>query len=101
MLPIGLQLYSLRDEASANLALTLEKVRQMGYTGIEFAGLYGHSAQEVSRLLEKNDLLPVSAHVPLAELLADPAGTVAQDKAMGCSYNAIPWLEEARRPGQP
>ena len=101
MLPIGLQLYSLRDEASANLALTLEKVRHMGYTGIEFAGLYGHSAQEVSRLLEKNDLLPVSAHVPLAELLADPAGTVAQYKAIGCSYIAIPWLEEARRPGQP
>ena len=34
MLPIGLQLYSLRDEASANLALTLEKVRQMGDTGL-------------------------------------------------------------------
>lgn len=58
MLPIGLQLYSLRDEASANLALTLEKVRHMGYTGIEFAGLYGHSAQEVSRLLEKTIFSP-------------------------------------------
>ena len=101
MLPIGLQLYSLREEANADLPKTLEKVRLMGYTGIEFAGLYGHSPSEVKELLEKNDLSPVSAHVPLTELLADPAGVVAQYKTIGCPYIAIPWLEEARRPAMP
>ena len=41
MIPVGLQLYSLRELAAADLAGTLEKIRNMGYTGIEFAGLYG------------------------------------------------------------
>lgn len=99
MLPIGLQLYSLREQAAQDLAHTLETVRDMGYTGIEFAGLYGHSPEEVKTLLQLYQLTPVSAHVPLAELLADIPGTVAAYKTIGCPYIAIPWLEEARRPG--
>ena len=34
MIPVGLQLYSLRELAAADLAGTLEKIRNMGYTGI-------------------------------------------------------------------
>lgn len=98
-LPVGLQLYSLRDEACKDLDGTLRSVREMGYTGIEFAGLYGHAPEEVRELLVKHDLIPVSAHVPLPELLADIPGTVRAYKIIGCPYIAIPWLEESRRPG--
>ena len=101
MIPVGLQLYSLRELAAADLAGTLEKIRNMGYTGIEFAGLYGHSAEEVKTLMSRYDLIPVSAHVPYAELMADIPGTVRTYKEIGCPYIAIPWLEEARRPGHP
>ena len=101
MIPVGLQLYSLRELAAADLAGTLEKIRNMGYTGIEFAGLYGHSAEEVKTLMSRYDLIPVSAHVPYAELMADIPGTVHTYKEIGCPYIAIPWLEEARRPGHP
>ncbi len=101
MIPVGLQLYSLRELAAVDLAGTLEKIRNMGYTGIEFAGLYGHSAEEVKTLMSRYDLIPVSAHVPYAELMADIPGTVRTYKEIGCPYIAIPWLEEARRPGHP
>ena len=81
MIPVGLQLYSLRELAAADLAGTLEKIRNMGYTGIEFAGLYGHSVEEVKTLMSRYDLIPVSAHVPYAELMADIPGMMIHHTA--------------------
>ena len=34
MLPVGLQLYSLREQATADLEGTLKKIHEMGYAGI-------------------------------------------------------------------
>ena len=42
--PVALQMYPLRKEASENLYATLKKVKEMGYEGVEFAGLYKHTA---------------------------------------------------------
>ena len=43
-LPIALQVYSVRDFASEDFKGTMEKVKAMGYDGVELAGLYGHTA---------------------------------------------------------
>ena len=40
-LPVAVQVYSVRDDAKADLRATLEKIKDMGYDGVEFAGLYG------------------------------------------------------------
>ena len=45
MLPIAIQLYSVRDDAAADMRGTLQKIREMGYDGVEFAGLHGHTAE--------------------------------------------------------
>ena len=46
-LPVAVQVYSVRDSAEANLADTLKKIKEMGYQGVEFAGLYGLSPEYV------------------------------------------------------
>ena len=46
-LPIGVQIYSVRDEAAKDFAGTLQKIKDFGYDGVEFAGLYGYSAAQV------------------------------------------------------
>ena len=45
--PVAIQIYSVRDDAQANLFGTLKKLKEMGYDGVEFAGLYGHTPEEV------------------------------------------------------
>ena len=99
--PVALQVFSVRDFAEKDFYGTLKKVKEMGYEGVEFAGLYGHSPAEVKKMLEEIGLEAVSAHVAIPELLKDIPGTVAAYREIGCKYIAIPWLAEADRPGAP
>ena len=45
--PLGLQLYSLRDQFAKDVPGTLDKVRDMGFTDVELAGTYGMSPEAV------------------------------------------------------
>ncbi len=98
-LPVALQLYSVRNEMEKDFEGTIKKVAALGYSGVEFAGLFGHSAEQVKSICADAGVQPVSAHVPLDELLADAAGTVAKYKEIGCAYIVVPYLPEERRPG--
>ena len=99
--PIGIQVYSVRKEASEDFAGTLSKIRDFGYDGVEFAGLYGNTPAEVRALCEKYSLNPISAHVPFVDMLKDPAGVLAQYAEIGCRYVAVPYLTPEHRPGTP
>ncbi len=98
-LPVALQLYSVRDDLEADFRGTLEKVKEMGYAGVEFAGLYGHSAKEIKAMTDEIGLVPISAHVPLVDMVADPEGIMALYEEIGCKYIVVPYVTEERRPG--
>lgn len=87
----ALQLYSVREDMQQDFAGTLKKVKEMGYDGVEFASLYGHSAAEVKAMCEENELVPISAHVPYDEqkLGEETFKTYAE---VGCKYIVIPWI---------
>ncbi|MBQ3064733.1 MAG: sugar phosphate isomerase/epimerase [Clostridia bacterium] len=98
-LPVALQLYSVRDEMEAAPEETLRAVKEMGYTGVEFGGLYGHDAADLKAMCEKYELIPISAHIPLNDMVKDPDGTIAPYAALGVKYVVMPYLDEDRRPG--
>lgn len=98
-LPIAVQVYSVREDAKADLRGTLEKIKAMGYDGVEFAGLYGHDPAIIADWCRELGLTPISAHVGIGLLKDDPRGTVAQYATIGCPYIAIPHLGEDLRPG--
>ncbi len=100
-LPVAIQVYSVRNEAAADLRGTLQKIRDMGYDGVEFAGLYGHSAADVKAMCAEIGLTPISAHVPYVDMLKDPCGVLSQYAEVGCKYVAVPYLTEIHRPGTP
>ena len=50
---IGYQVYSAREEASKDLLGTLKQLKALGYDGVEFAGFYGHTAEEVKEMLDE------------------------------------------------
>lgn len=98
-LKIALQLYSVRKEMAVDFEGTLRKVKEMGYEGVEFGGgLYGYSAQEVKAMCEELGLIPVSAHVPYPDMVADDKN-MDPYKEIGCKYITIPGLTPEYRPG--
>ncbi len=97
-LPVAVQVYSVRDNAAADFEATLKAIAEMGYQGVEFAGLYNHTPAEVKALCEKYDLVPISAHVALDEMLADPEGVIGAYAEIGVRYIAVPYIAENRRP---
>ena len=99
--PIAFQIYSAREEAAKDLASTLKAVAQIGYDGVEFAGFYGHSAEAVVQMLQDFHLEALSSHVPIDLIEADMDQVIAFHKAIGCSYIAVPFLDEECRPGGP
>ena len=84
----SVQVYSVRDDAERDFKGTMQKIKDMGYDGVELAGLYGMKPAEVKAILEEVGLVPLSAHVPFQELEADIEGTVAQYKEIGMQYIA-------------
>ena len=91
-LPVALQLYSVREEIQEDLPGTLKKVKEMGYTGVELAGLYTYTAEEFKAELDKVGLIAVSAHVPLQKMREDMDTVIRDYKIIGCKYMVVPYL---------
>lgn len=98
--PVALQLYSIRGDMEADFEGTLKKVKALGYDGVEFAGLFEYSAAEVKEMCERIGLIPISAHIPFADMINDP-DLLEVYSEIGCKYVVIPYLTEEYRPGQP
>lgn len=98
-LPIALQLYSVRDDMEKDFEGTVKKVKELGYEGVEFAGLFGKSGAEVKKICDELDIAPVSAHVPYYDMLENPEAVLADYKEIGCKYVVVPYLTEECRPG--
>ena len=100
-LPVAVQVYSVREDAEKDFAGTMKKIKEIGYDGVELAGLYGLEPAAIRAAIEDAGLVALSAHVPFQELVADMEGTIAQYVEIGVKFIAIPYLMEEDRPGTP
>ena len=98
-LPVAVQLYSVRNDAAADLRATLEKVKALGYDGVEFAGLHGNDPADIKKMCEEIGLVPISAHVPYRDMVKDPEGVLSQYATIGCKFVVVPYLIPEDRPG--
>lgn len=85
-LPLGIQLYSVRQQMAQDLDGALAAVSAAGYTEVEAAALPKKSAKEIRAALDKAGLRCVSAHHPFPELQAHFDEIVAYDKQLGVHF---------------
>jgi sugar phosphate isomerase/epimerase len=85
-LPLGIQLYSVRQQMMEDLDSTLAAVSAAGYTEVEAAALPKKSATEIRRSLDKAGLRCVSAHHPFPDLNARFDEIVAYNKELGVHF---------------
>lgn len=92
-IPIALQLYSVRDDCARDLPGTIKAVADMGYEGVEFAGYYGHAAEELRKMLDDNGLKCCGTHIGIDTLLGDELPKTAEfNKTIGNRFLIVPGL---------
>ncbi len=85
-LPLGLQLYSLRDLLPKDFDGTLKAISAAGYTEVEAAGYYAMSAQEFKQSMDAAGLHCVSGHYPLDMLQPNLENVVKYASELGLQY---------------
>lgn len=89
----GIQMYSVRDLTEQDLDKALYEVACIGYHAVEFAGFFGHSAEDVTKMLEAYRLTVSGTHTGVAELQGDLDTLIAYHKAIGNKNIIIPGAE--------
>jgi sugar phosphate isomerase/epimerase len=92
-IPIGLQLYSLREQCKTDLPGMLNTVAKVGYHGVEFAGYHGRTAKELRQMLDENQLVACGTHTAYESVLADKLQeTIDFNRVIGNNFLIVPWM---------
>jgi sugar phosphate isomerase/epimerase len=90
--PVGLQLYSLREQFAKDVPGTLDEVRDFGFKNVELAGTYGQKPEQFKQELKSRGLTAVSGHFPFDRFRDDLDAVVVEAKALGLKYAGCAWI---------
>jgi sugar phosphate isomerase/epimerase len=98
MIPISVQLYTVRDLTASDFAGTLKQIAKIGYTEVELAG-YGNlkTAAEAKKALDDAGLTVSGAHAPIDVLETDVERVMDENELLGSKLIICPWMPEDRR----
>lgn len=85
-LPLGVQLYSVRDFLPKNYEGTLSQLHNIGYREVEAAGFFGHSAADVRRSMAQAGVRCVSAHYAMPELKPNIDAIIDYGRQLGLDF---------------
>ena len=85
-LPLGIQLYSVREQLAKDYPGTLKKLSALGYQEVEAAGFYDHSADQVKSALKDAGLRMPSSHYSYTTLQKGFDDILSYGKALGLEY---------------
>ncbi len=91
--PVGLQLYSLREQFGKDVPGTLDEVKRFGIRYAELAGTYGLPPERFKQELAVRGIRPIAAHFPYEDYRKDPEAVARQAKALGLKYAACAWID--------
>ena len=90
--PVGLQLYSVRNQMQKDAPGTLTEVRNWGIKYVELAGTYGIAPADFKKLLDDHGLDAVSGHFPFEKWRDDPESALAEAETLGLKYVGCAWI---------
>ncbi len=96
-LPVGLQVYTVRDQLAKDPIGTLKKVAEVGYKEIEVGDFLGKTAAEYGALMSEVNLTTPSAHYGFETLASGWEKEIEFAKAAGLKYMVVAALAEDHR----
>ena len=99
-IPVGLQLYSVRQDCEKDLPKVIETVAKIGYKGVEFAGYYNRKANELRKLLDDSGLVCCGTHTPLETIKPENLNaTIEFNRTLGNKFLIVPWMDPKTKEG--
>jgi sugar phosphate isomerase/epimerase len=89
----SIQLYSVRDVIESDFKGTLKKLADFGYSGVEFAGYGGLSAEEMKQTLDSCNLKSVGSHIGIEKFTERLDEEIAYNKVLGTEYLVCPYSD--------
>lgn len=93
VIPIAVQLYSLRGDCAMDFDAALAAVAKMGADGVEFAGYYQYvgKPKELLAKLKALGLKAAATHIGINSLRGDALNQIIEfHKEIGCKYLIVP-----------
>ena len=97
-MPIGLQLYSVRNLLPKDFEGTLHQLAAAGYKEVEAAGYFDKTAADFGNALQKAGLKCVSTHHQLVQLKSQFNQLIEYGQALGLEYIICSWAGVHRDP---
>ncbi|MGA9585728.1 MAG: sugar phosphate isomerase/epimerase family protein [Terracidiphilus sp.] len=97
-MPIGLQLYSVRNLLPKDFEGTLHQLAAAGYQEVEAAGYFDKTAADFGNALNKAGLKCVSTHHQLTQLKTQFDQLIQYGQALGLQYIICSWAGVHRDP---
>ena len=93
-IPVGVQLYSVRERCAKDPLGALIDVAKIGYKGVEFAGYHGKSAKELRSMLDSLGMVTCGTHTPYESVLGDKLKeTIEFNRTLGNKFLIVPWMQ--------
>jgi sugar phosphate isomerase/epimerase len=97
-IPLGVQLYSVRDQCKKDFPGTLRAVSQIGYKGVEFAGYYDMSAPDIRKLLDDDGLVACGTHTAYETVQGEALKkTIEFNHILGNRFLIVPYMTAKTR----
>ncbi len=90
---LSLQLYTVRDQLSADPIATYEAISKIGLEYVEGGGSFGGAtAKEGRKILDDHGLKASGSHIGIERLENDFDGVIEEAKVFGVPFIIVPWL---------
>lgn len=90
--PIGLQLYSLREQFKKDVAGTMDEVKSFGIKYCELAGTYDLTPEKLKAELADRGIQAISSHFPYEKYRDDAESVAKEAEALGLKYAGCAWI---------
>jgi len=90
---IAAQLYTVRDhlKTPADIAVSLKKVRAIGYTAVQLSGLGTIDDNELASILKEEGLTCCATHESGEALFSKPQTVIERLRKLDCRITTYPW----------
>ncbi len=82
----GVVSFTFRQQFSEDVPGTLDMIKEMGITNIEFSNLFGKTAQEMRKLLDERGMICTSYGVGYNRIVDDLQAVAEEAKILGAKY---------------